>query len=280
MANIKLTLPEEEQLFDGKQITFKAPCNCTAPEKITINEKSFSLVDAMGNAMLGRSGNFTQGSLISILLDVTNLKAYLLNPAPYRGGITLSKDVKIESNNSSYGVHIKYTPSEYYSMESFFGGSEVSLFNDNINIVPGKINLRNGGMEINGKNVSTYEEGTFSLWYNGADLMMQNVKYFKIGKLVIVHGYTVCSSAFGYSGEIVIPAYSEFRGLPFAVDNSNAGYASNIMSISPGATQQVPISKTNNNVMQLSGTSILTSAEMKWNASVPIAIFGIYMAAE
>ena len=44
MAYIQLTLPNGELPFDGKQVTFRAPCDCGAPEGLQIGEQKFLIV--------------------------------------------------------------------------------------------------------------------------------------------------------------------------------------------------------------------------------------------
>lgn len=81
MAKIVLTLPEGEELFDGKQITFRAPCGNDTPTGLSVNGTDFTFVDASGTNVLACNGKFVSGAMVAVLLDVTGLKAYILNPA-------------------------------------------------------------------------------------------------------------------------------------------------------------------------------------------------------
>lgn len=81
MSKIKLTLPNNETPVTGKQVTFTAPCDCTSVECIQINDVDYAVVDAMGNTLAGGSSVWAGGSLLTVVLDVENTKAYLQNPA-------------------------------------------------------------------------------------------------------------------------------------------------------------------------------------------------------
>jgi hypothetical protein len=82
MSVIKINLPDSN-LYDGQEITFRAPCGCSAANGLKICDKEFTLVDALGNNLLGIEGLFIAGSLVSVRLDVSNLKAYLQNAATH-----------------------------------------------------------------------------------------------------------------------------------------------------------------------------------------------------
>ena len=82
MAYINLTLPDGEEICQGKQVTFVAPCDCSTASGIKVGGKTFTIVDALGQAAVGSGkGSFCSGALVNVVLDVTNLKAYLQNSA-------------------------------------------------------------------------------------------------------------------------------------------------------------------------------------------------------
>lgn len=76
MANLKLTLPENIVICDGKQITFKAPCNCSDVTSLTIKDVSYELKNSKNETP---KDAWIQGALVSIVLDTTNNVAYLLS---------------------------------------------------------------------------------------------------------------------------------------------------------------------------------------------------------
>ena len=81
MSKVKLTLPGLEIPVTGKQISFEAPCDCSVVECIQIHGVDYTVVDAMGNQVTGKptGGVWCSGAKISVLLDVENQKAFLLN---------------------------------------------------------------------------------------------------------------------------------------------------------------------------------------------------------
>ena len=81
MSKVKLTLPGLEIPVTGKQVTFAAPCDCSVVECLQIDGEDYCVVDAMGNQVTGSpdGGVWLSGAKVSVLLDVENHKAYLLN---------------------------------------------------------------------------------------------------------------------------------------------------------------------------------------------------------
>ena len=79
MAKIKLTLPGLEIPVTGKQVSFEAPCNCDTTECLQIDGVDYTVVDSLGNTVTGIGGVWATGAKITVVLDVENQKAYLLN---------------------------------------------------------------------------------------------------------------------------------------------------------------------------------------------------------
>ena len=81
MSKVKLTLPGLEIPVTGKQVSFAAPCDCSIVDCIQIDGVDYIVVDAMGNKVTGSptGGVWCQGAKVSVILDVENRKAYLLN---------------------------------------------------------------------------------------------------------------------------------------------------------------------------------------------------------
>lgn len=85
MANVKITL--NEVLVDGHEVTFKAPCDCTAidlldvhyVENRTAKNKLFTMKDTHGNALTGIGNLFTAGAYVHVILDTTTGSAYIQN---------------------------------------------------------------------------------------------------------------------------------------------------------------------------------------------------------
>ncbi len=81
MSKVKVTLPGLEIPVTGKQVTFVAPCDCSNVEAIQIDGADYIVVDAMGNQVTGSpdGGVWGTGAEVSVLLNVEQQKAYLLN---------------------------------------------------------------------------------------------------------------------------------------------------------------------------------------------------------
>lgn len=87
MANIKIVV--EGPLVDGHKLTFKAPCDCSAVEKLNVlyikdnaqKSKLFTMVDSHGNDLTGLGNLFAEGAYVRVVLDTVNALAYLQNAA-------------------------------------------------------------------------------------------------------------------------------------------------------------------------------------------------------
>lgn len=77
MASITLTLSSGDVAVMGKQITFTAPCASEEFTGIIIDSVEYDLVSANGTSLAASS--FDAGSMVSIILDVNNRKAYVQN---------------------------------------------------------------------------------------------------------------------------------------------------------------------------------------------------------
>ena len=78
---IVLDVPSFVNLETGLHITFVAPCNCDAATGVSINGTTYDFVDAMGNGIEDLGEAFCAGSVVSVIIDVINNKAYLQNAA-------------------------------------------------------------------------------------------------------------------------------------------------------------------------------------------------------
>lgn len=82
MSIVRLTVPENELICDGKQISFRAPCVCTSLDSVQINDSLYKVVDMRGIPLTQSTSQvFCEGAIISILLDNTSSLAYLQTPA-------------------------------------------------------------------------------------------------------------------------------------------------------------------------------------------------------
>ena len=78
MSNIKLNLPANP--FNGQIVTFDAPCDCVnVTDGLVINGNTYTICDAMGRCVTDFDGAWCSGSKLSVILDVSNKKAYIQN---------------------------------------------------------------------------------------------------------------------------------------------------------------------------------------------------------
>ena len=78
MPNLRVDLPVGTTICDGKQITFKAPCDCSDITALLIDGRAYQLVDAFGNVVAG-GNSFTANAMVSVIIDTDEYKAFLQN---------------------------------------------------------------------------------------------------------------------------------------------------------------------------------------------------------
>ena len=78
MSILEVALPDDAIVCTGKQISFKAACDCVDITGITIDGTTYTLVDALGNDIT-TNNSFAEGSMVSFILDTDENKAYLQN---------------------------------------------------------------------------------------------------------------------------------------------------------------------------------------------------------
>lgn len=78
MSTLTVTLPSHTSVRNGRQIVFRAPCDCVGVTGLIINNNTYALVDANNNILSSINTNaFKAGAMISVILDVDNYKAYI-----------------------------------------------------------------------------------------------------------------------------------------------------------------------------------------------------------
>lgn len=81
MATLTVTLPTGTTVVNGKQITFRAPCDCTGISGIVINGTTYTLVDATTEQITGHT--FKKDAMVSVIMDTENNKAFVQNGIIY-----------------------------------------------------------------------------------------------------------------------------------------------------------------------------------------------------
>lgn len=67
--------------INGEELTVRTPCDCSAVTGVQINGVAFPFYDAAGNSLSGIPNLFAKGSLIRVLIDTENTRAFILNTA-------------------------------------------------------------------------------------------------------------------------------------------------------------------------------------------------------
>lgn len=110
MAKINLTNIDE--VYNGMEINFKAPCDCTAADGLLIGNTTYSFVNAVGDVLTGASGVWATGCIVSVILDCDTKKAYVQNSAAGGG-----------NGGGAYPVGAIYMSVNSTSPASLFGGT-------------------------------------------------------------------------------------------------------------------------------------------------------------
>lgn len=139
MPNLKIDLPVGATISDGKQITFKTPCDCSAITALLIDGVAYDLVDALGNVVAG-GNSFVADVMVSVIIDTDTNKAFLQNAAiggnatvedlGTFGGVPLSTLIDaledwLETNQGK-STHCRFFASAT-GVVNAWGGSSVSL---------------------------------------------------------------------------------------------------------------------------------------------------------
>ena len=74
-----IKIKTKHPVYDGAPITFRAPCDCTEVEGVSVNSKNFVFKDAHGVALTGIGNLFVKDAVVKVILDVTNSCAYIQN---------------------------------------------------------------------------------------------------------------------------------------------------------------------------------------------------------
>lgn len=81
MATLTVTLPAGTTVVNGKQVTFRAPCDCTGISGIVISGTTYMLVDATTEQITGHT--FKKNAMVSVIMDTENKKAFVQNGIIY-----------------------------------------------------------------------------------------------------------------------------------------------------------------------------------------------------
>lgn len=123
--------PRTTPAVNGEEITIQAPCDCSAVTGVQINDVAYPFYDAAGNSLEDTTGMFIEGSLIRVMIDTVNTRAYLLNAASSGGvfiaeyGVTTKEEIR-ENYLAGKSVFCKYNSGFAVLSRCLAGGSYFS----------------------------------------------------------------------------------------------------------------------------------------------------------
>lgn len=71
----------------GEELTIHTPCDCTAVTGVQIAGVAYPFCDALGNSLANITSLFGEGSLIRVMIDTENTRAYILNASDMKASI-------------------------------------------------------------------------------------------------------------------------------------------------------------------------------------------------
>lgn len=77
--NIRVNLDCE--VVNGKQISFRAPCDSSNCTGLVINDENYDIVDSADNTLSGKAGLWKANAIISVIVHTAEKRAYLQNPS-------------------------------------------------------------------------------------------------------------------------------------------------------------------------------------------------------
>lgn len=106
MATLNVTLPEGASICNGKQVTFRAPCDCAGVTGIIIEGVTYALLDTTDTPI--DTGNaFVAGALVTVVIDDENKKAYIQNGGAGGGGAAVPRRVIVTLKASDWDSDTK-----------------------------------------------------------------------------------------------------------------------------------------------------------------------------
>lgn len=182
---LNLTIPPES-VVTGKQVTFKAPCDCTniSVGGITVNGDSYILVDSNGNTVTSYS-SFSEGSIVSVILDCENKKAFIQN-----------------SNTNKYledkiGSALNPAFTEPDSLSAIISG-------ENLSLIIGKISKLISDLLSLGFSIDT-EEGTMTFSTKTEEGASSYVEFSKTGYINVSQVYRDESNVIHVNVSVISP---------------------------------------------------------------------------
>lgn len=110
-GNIVLTC--EKRVGHGTLVKFVAPCHCAAVTGgLVVGENTYSIVNSLGSVVTGLGGTWQAGSIIAVVIDTTNMQAFIQNAPDAVCGITGGDSLALTLASPGFtlvdGIKIKF----------------------------------------------------------------------------------------------------------------------------------------------------------------------------
>lgn len=112
--------PRTTSAVHGEEITIATPCDCSQVTGVQINGMVFPFYDTLGNSLSSISGLFAKDSLIRVLIDTTNVRAYILNAGT---NASLENKIKAAEQNAKTYADTKAASSHKHSTSDITSGT-------------------------------------------------------------------------------------------------------------------------------------------------------------
>lgn len=124
MSTLTVSLPTGTAVCNGKQITFRAPCDCAGVDGIVIDDTTYQLVDTNNESISNKGEQFALGAMVSVILDTDNSRAYIQNAAvdAIKPQIILDTLFASSWSDNTYSFESMY-PKDIYDIEISVDGS-------------------------------------------------------------------------------------------------------------------------------------------------------------
>lgn len=121
---------------NGEEITVKTPCSCSDVTGVQINGVAYPFYDALGDNLSDASDLFAAGSIIRVMIDTDNTRAYILNRGISKpnyvtetmlasGWVDNTYSFEETYPHTSYNISIEVAPTATSEQFEAFGGAMI-----------------------------------------------------------------------------------------------------------------------------------------------------------
>ena len=97
----------------GEEITIQTPCDCSAVTGVQIAGVAYPFYDALGDSLSDASDLFAAGSLIRVMLDTENTRAYILNRGVAKPNYVTETMLAFGWDGNTYSFEDTYPKASY-----------------------------------------------------------------------------------------------------------------------------------------------------------------------